>query len=154
MDTNTRLDSNLPSPLAEWKLEELFDSYLDETTESIEFMGITLIPSRFLKDNDECVYHCAFNDWLDGECRSNGIVEYNGSYYDKDDMESAIDDTVNEVESELSRVQDEITAAEEKLDEIDEGDDEARDPIEEQLTALRSTEEDLESDLKELNNLR
>jgi septation ring formation regulator EzrA len=154
MDTNKRLSLNLPKPLDDWALEERFDSYLDETTESIEFMGVTLIPHRFLKDNDETAYRCAFNDWLDSEYRSNGIVEYGGSYYAYDVIDSAIDETVQDVEAELSSIQDDITAAEEKLAEIDEGDAEAREPIEDKITALRSTEEDLQAELKELNNLR
>jgi hypothetical protein len=154
MDTNKRLSLNLPKPLDDWALEERFDTYLDETTESIEFMRITLIPHKFLKDNDETAYRCAFNDWLDSEYRSNGIVEYGGSYYDHDAFDFAIDETVDEVETELGGIQDDITAEEEKLDEIDEGDAEAREPIEDKITALRSTEEDLQAELKELNNLR
>jgi len=154
MDTNKRLSLNLPSALNDWALEEKFNEYLDATTESIKFMGATLIPSTFLKDYDETAYRCAFHDWLDGECRSNGIAEYDGSYYDYDSLDSAIDETIDEVETELGGIQDDITAAEEKLAEIDEGDAAARDPIEEKLTAMRSTEEDLESELKELNNLR
>ncbi len=153
MNTNKRLSLNLPKPLNDRELEERFDEYLDDTNESIEFMGVTLIPHWFLKDNDETAYRCAFNDWLDSECRSNGIVEYNGSYYTGDTFNSSVAETIDEVESEITDVQDKITAAEEKLAEIDDGDAEAREPIEEQLIALRSTEEDLESELEGLKNL-
>lgn len=152
MKTNPRLESNLPTPLKEHQLEDKFDDSLDNHYNHPECMGVTVEPHEFLKTHDETAYRCAFNDWLDSECRSDAIKEYDGSYYDKDDFDSAVADTIREVEEALDKVREEITAAQEKLSDFEE-DDSAWDALTDKISDLDCVEDALDSELEELEDM-
>lgn len=56
----------MSEPMEEYT-EEMFDEMLDEMYEPYEIAGVTLSPSKVLKDCDPIAYHIAFNDWVDQE---------------------------------------------------------------------------------------
>ncbi len=45
--------------------EEMFDELLDELYEDYDIVGITLSPSKILKECDPVAYRLTFNDWVD-----------------------------------------------------------------------------------------
>lgn len=153
MKTNKRLATNLPRPLSEGQLEDLFDIYLDDSNETVEFMGITLIPHKFLRDNDITAYRCSFCDWLDSEIREGHIREYDGEHYAEDDFTDALSDTLDEIEYEIRELDDKITAAQEKLDDFETGDP-AAEPIEEELSRLEAQRDELNAEKEELEELK
>lgn len=153
MKTNPRLESNLPCPINERQLEDRFDDYLDDCYDHPECMGVTVEPHEFIKTHDETAYRCAFNDWLDSACRNDYIKEYDGSYYDKGDFESAVEATISEVETELEGVENGIISAQEKLNDFELGDP-ASEPIQEELDELEAQRDELNVEREELEDLK
>lgn len=47
--------------------EEDYKNMLDDCTESIEFMGVRLIPSVFLETHDPIAFRCGFSDYQEYE---------------------------------------------------------------------------------------
>lgn len=87
--------------------EERFDSMLDDCY-SFERVGgpfTYMTPSLVLKEYDPVAYRCGVNDYADSE----GWIEIDGDYYDKDEVESARESFLDDLESEESDKESEIS---------------------------------------------
>lgn len=116
--------------------EERFDQMLDECY-SFEKVGgpfSHMSPSRVLKEVDPIAYRCGVNDYED----SDNLIEINGDYYEKDDVEAAREEFIEELESEVLSAQEDI---EEELKE--------EFPNEELIEGLRGKLSDFQEQIKE-----
>lgn len=74
-------------------LHDMFDDFIDETSEKITILGMHYQPSRVLKEIDYIAYRRCFADWLDDEIRCYTFVEINNKIYPGD---TKIPDNVSE----------------------------------------------------------
>ena len=90
MSTSDALVSKIQEELTPIDMDQRYDDMLDELYP--ELFG--LLPSRILKECDPIQYNCGFSDWEDSELNET-VVEVNGEYYDKaevDELEDSLDE--------------------------------------------------------------
>lgn len=78
--------------------EGLYGLYLDEVYGDVEICGMTYNAGDALKEVDPTAYRCGMNDYLDGLCSDNTLIEINGEYYSYSDVESYLENDYPTVE--------------------------------------------------------
>lgn len=73
--------------LMDYKLEEMYDDFLDEVYPECPIAGLNYSTSKALKEVDPTAYRCGFSDWLDAQCSDGALFEHDGDYYDEDPNE-------------------------------------------------------------------
>lgn len=76
-------------------LHGLYDEALNEFNE-VKIGSLTYAPATVLRKVDPTAYRCGFVDWLDGERER--IVEIEGDYFDRAEVESLLDGMEEEAE--------------------------------------------------------
>jgi hypothetical protein len=77
---------------SEDEMHEIYDEFIDETSNEISILGLTYYASEILKKVDPIAYRCYFHDWLDGE----EVVEINDYYYDTKEIEDLLEELAAE----------------------------------------------------------
>jgi len=96
-------------------LRSQYDDSLDSCCDEVKIGNLRYSPSQVLKAVDQTAYRCGFVDWLDSE--GERVVDIDGTYWDRESVEDALDDWESELEDEISGEQEEggDTSKEEEL---------------------------------------
>ena len=76
--------------------EELFEELLDECYPEVKVGCCTFSPSQVIKELDPVCFNIGVQENLDSLAQDGRFFEYNGDYYDMDD----IDEMLDEIEAE------------------------------------------------------
>lgn len=79
--------------LTEQDLHEMYSDMLD-CEGPVEICGLTLNPSKILKEMDPIAYLTGFNDWLDSELDNLVYEHSDGNYYDEPEDEDDLDEVL------------------------------------------------------------
>lgn len=98
-ETLQKLLSHVTSECKAIDREARFDEMLDEcySFDSVGGPFAPMSPSSVLKECDPTAYRCGVNDYADGE----RWVEIDGEYYDKDEVDAAREEIVDEMQMEV-----------------------------------------------------
>jgi hypothetical protein len=118
------------------KLHDQWDDCLDNTTDIVRVGSLEYAPSAVLKAEDPTAYRCGFVDWLDGERER--LVEIEGAYYDRAEVESLLDGMEEEVETELEQLREIEEEAEKDNEELPEDHDADKAKTKQDLAAIRA----------------
>ena len=77
--------------------ESDFDSYLDDTEETVTVCGMTFYPSNVLKSCDPIAYCCAKSDY-ESSIDLDDVEEYNDLKEELEALESELEDLESEIE--------------------------------------------------------
>lgn len=117
-------------------LHDQYDAMLDECHEEIRIGTLSYFPSTTLKAVDPTAYRCGFNDWLDGE--RDRIVEIEGAYYDRAEVESLLNEMQEEAEAELEQLWEIEEEAEKDNEDLPASHDEEKAKAKEAIAAIRA----------------
>lgn len=117
-------------------LHDQYDTMLDECHDEVRIGTLTYSPSATLKAVDPTAYRCGFVDWLDGERER--IVEIEGDYFDRSEVESLLDDMEREAEENLEQLREIEEEAEKDNEELPEDHDADKAKTKQGLAALRA----------------
>lgn len=92
-----RIEAHIAAECKTVDVDSLYDDMLDDCYSFKDVGGpfACMLPSRVLAECDPVAYRCGKNDWLDGE--GDRLVEIDGSYYDRDDAETALEEFIDEL---------------------------------------------------------
>ena len=77
--------------------ESDFDSYLDDSEETVNVCGMTFYPSDILKNCDPVAYRCAKSDY-ESNYDLDDVAEYTDLKEELEDLESELEDLESELE--------------------------------------------------------
>jgi hypothetical protein len=77
--------------------ESQYDDFIDDMTGDIEILGMTYCASRVLKEIDPIAYKCCFSDYCDS-LEKDSFPEYQDLLEKRDDLESEIDEIMEDIE--------------------------------------------------------
>lgn len=66
--------------------DEMFNEYLDDTSDIIRIGRLTYYPSEALKKIDPIAYDCCYSDWLDENLDDETLVQVGNYYYLYDEV--------------------------------------------------------------------
>ena len=81
-------------------LRDRYDEMLNDVYGEVTVAGYTYETANLLRRVDETAYDCGYNDWLDSECKNDSLVEINGEYYDKFEVDFELKRFVDDEEEE------------------------------------------------------
>ena len=72
-------------------LDELYDSFLDDCYPKESgggVCGLSISPSKLIKENDPTRYRCGKNDWLDSQTKDDQLFEIGDMYLTADELDT------------------------------------------------------------------
>jgi transcriptional regulator with XRE-family HTH domain len=79
---------------SEDEAQEAYNEWLDETNKHPEVCGCSMLPSKFLKQEDPTAYDVGFVDWLD----TSEFTEHGGLYFTEETITELKQEITDQVE--------------------------------------------------------
>lgn len=115
------------------KLHDRYDDMLDSCQDPVRIGSLEYSPSVTLKAVDPTAYDCGFSDWLSGE---EDIVEIDGAYFSREEVEDWLNEKQEEGENELEELDEIESESESTGDPLPAGHEGQRRQIKDDLAAL------------------